>query len=349
MARRPSRSLTLLFACIALGGAHAAELGDARVASHIGQQLVADIELTALENAGAPVQVRIANPDVYQGANIAIPAVLSSLNLSVMQREGRQFLHVTSLKPVDSDHLHLYLELVDGGHRAVRLSTLWLSPDPNPAPLAPPPAVQRQVAPPAVPEPQPASSPPVRAAAVEHIAPPLRALAVERIVSRPARVVPPEPPRVRSPVQAALLHLPAAPKAAPAACAPKPSAEESACVALDAKNVALRAQIDQLEHKVKVLRGSMQGASTPPVPAVQPAKPEVVPAGPRPIKPRKATRQAEPERSGLPWLAIGIGTTVLLAGGAAWVIRRRRKQNDMPKPSAAVSREGIKSRLMGGP
>lgn len=136
---RRSRSLlfTLVLTGAALGQVHAAELGDARVSSHIGQQLVADIELAMIDDPAAQVAVRVASPEVYRGAGIALPPVLPSLNLTVMRRDGRQFLHVTSLRPVDADHLHLYLELTDKGQRAVRLATLWLTPDPNPAPPAP--------------------------------------------------------------------------------------------------------------------------------------------------------------------------------------------------------------------
>jgi hypothetical protein len=68
----------------------AAELGDARVGSHAGQQLVADIELTSVEDATRPVQVRLASPDVYQGANLVMPPVLSSLNMNVMRRDLAQ-------------------------------------------------------------------------------------------------------------------------------------------------------------------------------------------------------------------------------------------------------------------
>jgi hypothetical protein len=35
---------------------------------------VADVELTLLDDPATPVRVRLANPDVYRGANIAMPA-----------------------------------------------------------------------------------------------------------------------------------------------------------------------------------------------------------------------------------------------------------------------------------
>lgn len=129
-------------ACIATPAyVHAAELGDVRVTSHIGQPLTADIELTTLDDPTVPVGVRIASPDIYSGAGLALPPVLSSVTLSVTRRDGRQFIHVTSLRPVDADHVHLYLDLVERGQHVVRLATVWLTPDPTPSAPVPPPVV----------------------------------------------------------------------------------------------------------------------------------------------------------------------------------------------------------------
>ena len=117
-----------------LASAQAAELGEPLVRSFIGQPLVADIELAALADEATPVQVKLANPDVYRGAGIGMHPVLSSLNMTVMRREGRQFLHITSIKPLDAEYVHIFLELADGGRRSVRGTTLWLTPDPHPVP-----------------------------------------------------------------------------------------------------------------------------------------------------------------------------------------------------------------------
>jgi hypothetical protein len=314
MARCLSLSLTtFLLASLILVHAHAAELGEARVSSHIGQQLVADMELTALDDAAAQVQVRLANPDVYRGANIAMPAVLSSMTMSVMQRDGRQFLHVTSLKPVESEHLHLYLELVDGGRRSVRLSTLWLTPDPNPAP---PPA-------PRIAEPIPRLSEP---------APP-----VEVPAPAPVRAIARVPARVPA---ARLAHLPPPlplPAAKPVACIPQVSPEARACIALDAKNAALKDQIGLLENKVKGLQVAM--TATPAAAAVHAG--QAAPA--RPAVPRRVPRKpVKADDSGLPWLEIGAGAVALLAaaGGAMLAVRRRNETK------AKAARGGIKSRLM---
>jgi hypothetical protein len=299
MARRPRLILSSL-ALAALLPVHAAELGDPRVVSRIGQPLVADIELTMLEDAATPVRVRVASPEVYNGAGIAVPPVLSSLNLSVMRRDGRQFLHVTSLRPVDADHVHLYLELVDKGQRAVRLATLWLTPDPTPAPVAAP-------APAVAPSPDAvllAQVERARAAAPAPEAPP-----------RPARVV--KAPR---PHPVPVAKPPPVPH--PAACA-VPAGEAQACAALGAKNDELRTRLSQVEDRMKKLQVSLAAPEQP-----KPA----VPAGPRPIHsikplvPHKLKAAAPPPDEGWPWGWIGavIGVLALVGAGAFVVVRRRK-------------------------
>ncbi|TFW29593.1 type IV pilus assembly protein FimV [Massilia horti] len=305
MAHRLSQFLTgSLLAVLALTHVRAAELAEARVSSHIGQQLVADIELVGIDNPAEKVAVRLAHPDVYRGANLLIPEVLSNVSLSVMQRDGRQFLHVTSLMPVDADHLHLYLELDDGGHKVVRLSTLWLTP--NPAPVSRPP-------------PEPAAP----------------ALPAFKPVAPRAQVVPPAaPPRpIRMPAPVPVTE-PASKPPAPAACAPvAPLNEEKACIALGAKNAALREKIGQLEHKVTVLGTLARAPQAPP---------------PGAIKPKPAPKkQAEADKGGWRWVVAGIVGAVLaaLAGGGLFVYRR----NKAIKAKETALRGGIKSRLMPGP
>jgi hypothetical protein len=267
---RPSRSLSsLLFAAAACGSlagapARAAELGEVRMASYIGQPLAADIELSLVEDAAQSVQARVADAEVYRGAGIAVPPVLATLHVSVMRRDGRQVVHVTSLRPVDGDHLHLYLELVDHGQRSVRLATLWLTPDPNPAPAAPAAPV---VATPAVAAPVPA--PPASSKG------PVVPVTFEDEPVAPVRARPPAPQAV-APRPPPALHaappprLPAAlpgPHPGPAAvqaCA-HPAPEAQACIALGVKNAELRTQLGSLEQKVRGIQASLGAA-----PASQP-------------------------------------------------------------------------------
>jgi len=124
----------------------AAELGDIAPRSYIGQPLAVDIDLVSLtpEEANG-LQVRLAAPDVYRGANAAMNPALASVRMQVERRGGKPVLHVTTTRPVEAEYLHLYVELGVPGKSDVRLATVWLQPDPNPAP---PPAPAAPAAPP---------------------------------------------------------------------------------------------------------------------------------------------------------------------------------------------------------
>jgi hypothetical protein len=351
------RLLSTLVLLSALGSAHAAELGEARVSSHIGQPLVADIELAMIDDPSAAVSVRLASPEVYNGAGITVPPALASVNMSVMRRNGRQFLHVTTLRQVDSEHLHLYLELVDKGQRAVRLATLWLTPDPNPAPAPAP-------APIPVPVPVPAAvthtDPAPKAVPVAVAVPPRKTIAVRK--PAPAADVEPK----ASAPQPLPLPIQARQAAAPAACA-RSTEQASVCVALDGKNAELKKQIGVLEGKVKSLQASLgapapapaaaaaSAAASASAPASAPAPaPEAAhkPTGPKPISaikplvPRKPkTPPPEPE-SGLPWGWIGGAAALLLASGAALLLRRRKRTvRNVDIPAAPRLIERLRQRI----
>jgi pilus assembly protein FimV len=126
-------------AALIASAAQAAELGDITTRSYIGQPLAADIELVSLtpDEINA-LQVRLAQPDVFRGANVTMNPALSSVRLSVVKRDQKQFLHVTTTRAIDADYVHLYVELSAAGRQEVRLATVWLQADPNPAPAAAP-------------------------------------------------------------------------------------------------------------------------------------------------------------------------------------------------------------------
>lgn len=133
------RASALVFAAALATTAAAAELGDISVRSYIGQQLAADIELVSLTPDDINgLQVRLAQQNVYQGANITMHPALAGVHMSVVRRDQRQFLHLTTLQAIEDDHLFLFLELSANGHHDVREATLWLQPDPHPAPPAAP-------------------------------------------------------------------------------------------------------------------------------------------------------------------------------------------------------------------
>ncbi|RJG21404.1 hypothetical protein D3872_06850 [Massilia cavernae] len=288
--------------------AQAVELGDVAVRSHIGQPLVADIELTGFSGADIPVDVRLARPDVYLGAGIAMHPVLQNLRMSVMRRDGRQFLHITSTAVLDAQYIHLFLDLSDAGRHSIRTATLWLTPDPKPAP-APVPV-------------------------------PIVAPAVAPVVAKA------EPPKAAP--RPTVVRAPAAVVAAPAAACPKPRYSDEqvrACAARDYKSAVLTAQLVELEDKVKVLQASLDPGPVggKPADAVKPA-PEAVlapkrPAAPPPIRTIKH-KQPEPEAapdvaSAMPRWAWNLIALLAAAGAIAAVVAKRRLKPSGP-PSAAA-------------
>jgi Tfp pilus assembly protein FimV len=122
-----------------LSWSQAVELGEPLVRSHLGQPLSADIELTGMSSEAASVQAALADPEVYRGASISMDPALSALNITILRRDGKRFLHLASPRAIESEHVHLFFTLTDNGRSAVRGTTLWFTPDPNPpaAPAAP--------------------------------------------------------------------------------------------------------------------------------------------------------------------------------------------------------------------
>jgi len=340
--------LPVFITCALLScGVGAAELGEPRISSYLGQPLALELELTALASPATPVQARLARPDVYRGANIGMPAVLSTLAMRVTQRDGRQFLRVTSSAPVESSRLHLYLELADGSERDVRLVTIFITPNPNP----PAPAVS-------LPVPAPTLTPaPVPVVADLPVAPvaasrPVVAAVKPVPVKAPKPVKPPKPPKppkplavvkeapTPEPAAAAPASLPSptplpvpasAPAAAPAAtCAPSSADSAPVCAALDVKNAQLREQIGTLEDKVRVLQVAL-GASPSAVVQDKVAKP----ATPRPSRKRSAP---EPDAS-TPWgwIAGAVIAVLVLVGGVLLVLRRRKRAGPVIEPMPRTS------------
>lgn len=345
--------LPVFITCALLScGVGAAELGEPRISSYIGQPLALELELTALASPATPVQARLAHPDVYRGANIGMPAVLSTLAMRVSQRDGRQFLRVTSSAPVEASRLHLYLDLADGGTRDVRLVTLFIAPNPNPpAPVVPLPV------PVPVPMPAKAPAPVVAALSAAPVSAPAatpKPMAVKPRPPKPPKVPkPPHPVPLATPVVAENV-VPAPEPTAPtnastpvarplpvpvalpapasgATCAPAASVDNATvCAALDVKNAQLREQIGTLEDKVRVLQVAL-GASPSAV-----VQDKVAPrATPRPSRKRPAP---EPETS-TPWgwIAGAVVAVLGLVGGALFLLRRRKRAAPMIQPMPRAS------------
>lgn len=315
------RALALpLLAGALCGPLQAAELGEVKVNSHIGQQLSADIELVDLTAADlAELQARLANPDVFKGANLSMPPVLGGMHISVAKRDNRRFLHLTTLQPVTADALHLFLELSSGGRQIIRAASLWLTPEP-PAPrvarastaaaaMPTPPAAPVAAVAPQAPAAAPQAAPENLEAAMNEAA--QRAFAHRRQVAQ-AQVQAATPaaapamsaaaPVKRSPAPAQPMvrkeqpKPAAAPTQAPAtseASAVKPVVAAPAAACAPAQQVeaqmqqcqAMTSKLADIEGKVKRLQTALGApGALPPPPATKadgaPAMPHAAPAKP---------------------------------------------------------------------
>ncbi|MEG0880621.1 MAG: hypothetical protein RSH52_05085 [Janthinobacterium sp.] len=311
--------------------AGAAELGEMTVLSHVGQPLLAEIELTALapEEANG-VAVRLASPDVYRGGGIGMDPALQTLTISPLERGGRHYVRVSTRQAIQAGHLHLYLLLGNGSGAIVRLGTLWLTPAPPAAVSAP--------ARPAVPAPAPVPAPLPRAAAgaASPDAAALAARARAEGLVRPARVFVPTSvtpaPAVRAPRPPPLRRA----TAPVAACAPQADAgQAAACVALDEQNAALNDKLGELEGKI----GALQQALALPVaaaaaPAVAPAEAPLPHAKPKPLHAAPVVDKGKPAGgNGLRWLGIGTLVFLLLTAVIVYVVRKRKQTAGPGAPS----------------
>jgi pilus assembly protein FimV len=351
MQRSPYPSFTaiagaVLLAATLASGARAAELGDVGVRSHIGQQLSADIELVMLapDEADGLVQVRLAGQNIYQGANVRMHPALASLRMSVVKRDQRQFLHLTTLQPVDAELVHLFLELGTGNRAAVRSATVWLTPDqarttasspaPAPAPVAviaaAPASAPAQAAPAPAPPPsaaRPAPAPrelPAVSKAETMPSDAAMAAATARTAQRAARMR-----AAAAEARSAQLAKVAAPAeqsdgAAAGTCAPGKADEQiKQCVALGEMNVELNTKLVGLEGKVKELQAALgQGGAVAVAPGLSKAA-----TVPPPAAPAGKVKKDKKSSSNTSTIAIVIGGLVLLAllgGLLAYLIRRKK-------------------------
>ncbi|MGX9699365.1 type IV pilus assembly protein FimV [Janthinobacterium lividum] len=318
-------------ASLALPPVMAAELGEMAVLSHVGQPLLAEIELTALapEEANG-VAVRLASPDVYRGGGIGMDPALQTLTISPLERGGRHYVRVSTRQAIQAGHVHLYLLLGSGNGAVVRLGTVWLT--------AAPPVAAAVSAPvrPAIPVPVPISAPLPRAAAgaPSPDAAALAARARAEGLVRPARVF--VPPVAPAPAVPALRPAPLRRATAPvAACAPQANVEQAqACVALDEKNAALNEKLGELEGKLGALQKALAQpaiAAAVAAPAAAPAEARVPHAKPKPLVPPAGEKAAG--GNGLLWLGIGTLVFLLLTAVIVYVARKRKQAAGPGAPS----------------
>ncbi len=163
-----ARSITIAIAASALWlsafAAHAAGLGRLTVLSPLGQPLLAEVEIVALQ-AGEEdgLSARLASAEAFSAAGIQLSPALHGLRINIARRDNRPVLRLSTTQPVNEPFLDLLVELQWPSGRLVREYTFLLDPPDyrNRPMIAAAPAPARQ----AQPEQKPAAEPKAEPAA----------------------------------------------------------------------------------------------------------------------------------------------------------------------------------------
>src|SRR5688572_22117303 len=156
----------LFAACLILPlAAHAAGLGRLTVQSALGEPLRAEVEITSLQAGETDsLNARLGSPDAFRAAGIEYSPTLVSIRVALDRRDGKPYLRLTSVRPIDDPFLDIIIELQWATGRLVREYTFLLDPPqyrekpaaaaapPAPAPSAPQVAKPAAVPAPAAPE-----------------------------------------------------------------------------------------------------------------------------------------------------------------------------------------------------
>ena len=126
----PTRSLAAAFAVCFAFAAHAVGLGSLKVQSALGQPLAAEIEVSALDaEEFTRVMARIASPEEYQAARLTYVPLLRQLRISGERRpDGRSFLNITSVSPINEPTLELLVDFNWRGGRLMQRYSVLLDP-----------------------------------------------------------------------------------------------------------------------------------------------------------------------------------------------------------------------------
>jgi len=117
--------LLLVTACTA----GAAGLGRLVVLSAMGEPFRAEIDLLSYQDEWAALQPRVASPDRYQLADFRYSPALSGAQLQVRHHpNGRNYIEVSTTRPVNEPYVYLLIELDWNGARVTRAYTALLDP-----------------------------------------------------------------------------------------------------------------------------------------------------------------------------------------------------------------------------
>ncbi|MDO9450660.1 MAG: FimV/HubP family polar landmark protein [Rugosibacter sp.] len=140
-------AIAMAIASVPLSG-YAAGLGKIAVYSALGQQLKAEIEVTATDDELSSLQTKLASVDAFRRADVEYNPMLSGLKFSrdTIMRNGHRYIQVTTDRPVNEPFINMLVEMSWASGRLVREYTFLLDPpglapatatvSPSAAPLA---------------------------------------------------------------------------------------------------------------------------------------------------------------------------------------------------------------------
>lgn len=125
---------------------HAAGLGKITVLSALGQPLKAELEVTATQDEGLSLAVKVAAVDSFRQAGIEYSPALAALRFSrdIKERGGRRYLEVSTDRPLNEPFIDVLVELSWASGRLVREYTFLLDPPDLAARMAPAPIAAPQ-------------------------------------------------------------------------------------------------------------------------------------------------------------------------------------------------------------
>jgi len=124
-----------------LGAAQAAGLGNLVLLSYLGEPFRAEIDLLSYGNGETAVTPRLASPDTYQLADFRHSPALAGSRVVIRQHpNGRNYIEVTSSRPVNEPFVYLLIELAWNGTRVMRGYTVLIDPPGFGPPVAAAPA-----------------------------------------------------------------------------------------------------------------------------------------------------------------------------------------------------------------
>jgi pilus assembly protein FimV len=118
------------FSALWTGDALALSLGRLAVHSALGEPLRAEIEVTSVSREeAASLKAQVAGPDAFQTAGLDYNAMLIGLRVAVqMSVDGRVYLHLNSVNPVNEPFVDLILEVNWSSGKIVRDYTMLFDP-----------------------------------------------------------------------------------------------------------------------------------------------------------------------------------------------------------------------------